>query len=242
MLIRMKGAPSPMEPPSHRTYIPDRPRAFTLTELLVVITIITLLSAILFPVFVRIRENARRSTCMSNEKQIATGMLQYSADYDDRMIAAWSAAWHVQIQPYVKSYTLFRCPNAKQPGGPVKDPTNQYYPTYAIPGNDNGARNVMFDKTGMLFANIHYPSRTYMLVESGYGTAENQASLYWTGGYGMPSVDFTGLTAPEDNGYFNSERHLEGSNVAFADGHVKWIKTGTHDAYIWDLNRAYNLP
>src|SRR5438067_13389718 len=57
--------------------------AFTLIELLVVIGIIAILAAILFPVFARARESARRSTCLSNLKQIGTSTLMYLQDYDD---------------------------------------------------------------------------------------------------------------------------------------------------------------
>lgn len=57
---------------------------FTLIELLIVISIIALLAAILFPVFSRVRENARRASCQSNLKQIGLGMAQYSSDYDSR--------------------------------------------------------------------------------------------------------------------------------------------------------------
>src|SRR5690606_32131455 len=59
-------------------------KAFTLIELLVVIAIIAILAAILFPVFGRARENARRTSCLSNMKQVGTGILMYNQDYDDR--------------------------------------------------------------------------------------------------------------------------------------------------------------
>src|SRR5258707_4566767 len=58
--------------------------AFTLIDLLVVIAIIAILAAILFPVFGRARENARRSSCQSNEKQLGVAFAQYTQDYDEK--------------------------------------------------------------------------------------------------------------------------------------------------------------
>lgn len=102
---------------------------FTLIELLVVIAIIAILAAILFPVFARARENARRSSCQSNEKQIGLGVLQYVQDYDEHMPYinywsnlpyndAWGSAykkdsytWRTAVYPYLKSAQVFYCPS-----------------------------------------------------------------------------------------------------------------------------------
>jgi prepilin-type N-terminal cleavage/methylation domain-containing protein len=65
------------------THESRRRRGFTLIELLVVIAIIAILAAILFPVFARARESARRSTCLSNLRQIGTATMMYLQDYDD---------------------------------------------------------------------------------------------------------------------------------------------------------------
>lgn len=96
-------------------------QGFTLIELLVVIAIIAILAAILFPVFARARENARRSACQSNLKQIGIGLLQYAQDYDGVLVPrrrykdagsnTWDFRWTDLIQPYVKSDQLFNCPS-----------------------------------------------------------------------------------------------------------------------------------
>src|SRR5262245_57150515 len=63
---------------------PDvRKRGFTLIELLVVIAIIAILAAILFPVFARAREQARKATCLSNLRQMGTAVTMYVQDYDE---------------------------------------------------------------------------------------------------------------------------------------------------------------
>jgi prepilin-type N-terminal cleavage/methylation domain-containing protein/prepilin-type processing-associated H-X9-DG protein len=110
----------------------ERRKGFTLIELLVVISIIAILAAILFPVFARARENARRSACQSNLKQIGLGVLQYAQDYDEVMVPAWldgatgagngwnttnstwgngNFKWMDMIYPYVKSEQIFNCPS-----------------------------------------------------------------------------------------------------------------------------------
>jgi prepilin-type N-terminal cleavage/methylation domain-containing protein len=76
-------------------------KAFTLIELLVVVAIIGVLAAILFPVFARARENARRSSCMSNLKQIGLGVMMYVQDYDETYPMSYDGtnAWPSIVQP-----------------------------------------------------------------------------------------------------------------------------------------------
>src|SRR5215216_995867 len=88
-------------------------KGFTLIELLVVIAIIAILAAILFPVFARARENARRSSCQSNVKQILLGVAQYTQDYDEKYPISFggSLQWTQRIFSYVKSEQIFSCPS-----------------------------------------------------------------------------------------------------------------------------------
>ena len=101
---------------------------FTLIEMLVVIAIICLLAAILFPVFGRVRENARRASCQSNLKQLALGVAQYvqdndncypakpssgfGTDYQVDIASTNAGGWGNMIMPYVKSSQVFKCPSA----------------------------------------------------------------------------------------------------------------------------------
>src|SRR5471032_2965994 len=90
-----------------------RSRGFTLIELLVVIAIIAILAAILFPVFARARENARRTACQSNLKQIGLAFMQYVQDYDELQPSGNSydnsavgipgGGWAGVMSPYVRS-------------------------------------------------------------------------------------------------------------------------------------------
>ena len=93
-------------------------RGFTLIELLVVIAIIAILAAILFPVFAKAREKARQTACLSNCKQLALAVIQYSADYDEKLVGyctqspanVWHPVWEM-LNPYIKNDQVWTCPS-----------------------------------------------------------------------------------------------------------------------------------
>jgi len=227
-------------------------RGFTLIELLVVVAIISLLAAILFPVFARARENARRASCMSNLKQMGLAFMMYSQDYDETYPATrfpapsglpasdypggeWGAGWLYWpqlIYPYDKSTQIAFCPSGVEYAAPIN---GQY-----------GANvNVIVDegKTPLKLAALNAPASTYMIMDSGtwriYATTTNdvvnpRGYNSYTPGIGdllhknCDASDTANGVAPDSAACqdFLSGRHLGGVNVIFADGHVKWLKTG----------------
>jgi len=91
-------------------------KGFTLIELLVVIAIIAILAAILFPVFAKVREKARQTSCLSNEKQLGLAFVQYAQDNNETMpadneIYGDDIGWAGEIYPYVKSTQVYKCPD-----------------------------------------------------------------------------------------------------------------------------------
>ncbi len=116
---------------------------FTLIELLVVIAIIAILAAILFPVFARARENARRSSCQSNLKQIGLGFEQYKNDYDGYYMGSQvgGRTWGTLINPYLKSQQIFVCSSSSEgqaTAQPYLAAPTPYYSVSTINGSGTG--------------------------------------------------------------------------------------------------------
>jgi prepilin-type N-terminal cleavage/methylation domain-containing protein/prepilin-type processing-associated H-X9-DG protein len=241
-------------------------RGFTLIELLVVIAIIMILAAILFPAFARARENARRTSCQSNLKQIGLGMMQYTQDYDERfpMMRAPNGQfikvgtgepvsscptsatdcvrvyWMDTIHPYVKSSQLFNDPSNHNnyfdgckflagvgTGGEGTKCAPQFQSTFKQPytyegpaqraididgGTRSGREGVMYGchdsvcqqtAPSTSVAEFPFPAEKMMVAESAYALLT------------LPSLKYCGNLAA---------RHFDGINIAYMDGHVKWVK------------------
>ena len=217
-----------------------RRSAFTLIELLVVIAIIAILAAILFPVFARARENARRSSCQSNLKQIGLGVLQYVQDYDEIYPRAWFhinnvggngnatyPRWVDVVQPYMKSTQIFVCPSATNQSFrtsqtfPINTPTNR---TAAELGSyawnsayfANNGQNAKGLVDGPSIAAIESSAETIMALD--YDGSSSNTEIAWGATANNP-VPNKNVSPPT----FGSvvARHLDTMNVLYCDGHVK---------------------
>jgi len=187
---------------------------FTLIELLVVIAIIAILAAILFPVFARAREKARQASCASNLKQIIVADLMYAQDYDgmhtragydhdgDGVFDHWWCHRTVggvtvegTIEPYMRNRQVFDCPSARHiQSGYCMNGLNW---TFEPPTSFCGA----------LDAEIELPAETVAYLDSSNGACA----------MGGPCAD------PRLVIDLITTRHNGGANIAFADGHAKWM-------------------
>jgi prepilin-type N-terminal cleavage/methylation domain-containing protein/prepilin-type processing-associated H-X9-DG protein len=218
--------------------------AFTLIELLVVIAIIAILAAILFPVFARARENARKASCMSNMKQIGLGTMQYTQDYDNYLPNSTydpgaanvkNAKWMDVIYPYVKSEQLYTCPsdsgtNSKYNSDRAARTTNAFG-SYAI-NNYYYAGNEPSPPRNSHVGRIAQVAETIWL--SDVSDQDINPMAFWSPNNINPTITVVDGKRVIQNRNVNGdvfnfgiiERHLEMTPVLFCDGHVKALKIG----------------
>jgi prepilin-type N-terminal cleavage/methylation domain-containing protein/prepilin-type processing-associated H-X9-DG protein len=227
---------------------------FTPIELLVVIAIISLLAAILFPIFGRARENARRTSCLSSARQIGMAYQMYASDFDERTARIHSNSncpcWPDLLYPYTKSNQVFSgCPSRGftaewQPSDPsVAANINRgkqnlafaYNSLYTSPGTATDGQEITppvgnaNTNPGLSLSAFTVPAETIV-----FGDSPGQYIVY--------SANKTDITVNLSEPYDPSNnapnirrtstatqsfvgRHFDGSNFVFADGHAKWMRT-----------------
>ena len=195
---------------------------FTLIELLVVIAIIAILAAILFPVFARAREKARQSSCLSNMKQLGLGVLMYTQDYDEKLPYGSSVPINLHYclwegtQPYIKNMQVLVCPSdgaaSCLSGGcpPLGTNWGAEWASWRLSYGYN------YSLEGQSVGRSQYPAETAILAEM------IERPYFYQQGAALPNGGIgIGYTASPHR---LSNRHNEGMNICFLDGHAKWVK------------------
>ena len=183
------------------------------------IAIIAILAAILFPVFSRARENARRSSCQSNLKQIGLAFLQYTQDYDERVPSQSSGSSDLNntLLPYYKSRQIFACPSQSKL---ITNALGTTEITVTINGTNYVSYGYNFDLAagaGIPLAGIPEISRTCLTTE-----IRGNVDRSWANNFNV-----------NDKRFDLDARHFDGANMAFVDGHVKWFE---------ETNRGFRCP
>jgi prepilin-type N-terminal cleavage/methylation domain-containing protein/prepilin-type processing-associated H-X9-DG protein len=202
--------------------------AFTLIELLVVIAIIGILAALSFPVFARVRESGRRSSCLSNLHQLGLAFKMYAQDYDEHLPVQHPAqptrtrplpnhTWDIKLLPYLKSKELLRC--GSDMTSTLHDIADigekNLFRSYAMTGNT----------LGRSLAEITAPADSVLLLEASTTAVLPGPELGWYQGsimftLGKKSFEMEPLVVYEPPNFY----HDEMGNYLFADTHVKALK------------------
>ena len=199
-----------------------RQRAFTLIELLVVIAIIAILAAILFPVFAQAREQARKTSCLSNVKQLNTAIQMYIQDYDETIPLTESSpsdgsnffTWQDIVQPYAKSYNIGLCPDS--PGSwqnPDRNTDYGYWLHYGLMGKASirGYSNWV-TRSGSAWFNSYCPGG---LAYDGLAGSADMAPIYYPQG-GFASSTLASVNRPSEYAFVYDATNWDAWHGTFA--------------------------
>ena len=226
-----------------------RKLGFTLIELLIVLVILSLLLALLFPVFSHVRGKANQATCASNLRQIGTAAIQYGGDNDGLMfhtlahaddfglVTMWSFCWDASqspnktvdtscgpLAPFVRSAAIWNCPSASSVQAAAY--FNPVPPPYGL--NIAYVRAEIAQGHPVSFAQAEAPAETIFAADC---ATEFDGKLAWSKYVSLPSDH-----DPSVHG-----RHFGMANVVWLDGHLSARKPISLDAQHQSLNTGIIL-
>jgi prepilin-type N-terminal cleavage/methylation domain-containing protein/prepilin-type processing-associated H-X9-DG protein len=217
---------------------------FSLIELLIVIVIIAVLAAFLFPALNSARERSRQAACANNLGQIGKSLSIYIDDWDEIFPDLKSAPLKITLDPYLKTRSVWLCPSnpvgtaspwsyvSYQGSGPKSNSlswTNwpnipySYEPSYAL---FTGEYGIVSDDSSLAYPprslqDVPNPTDTIALYECVFGSGFPH---YWSQ-FLKPNARYLSYGSGEaDLGKLLPTWHHGGGNWLFMDGHVKWMK------------------
>lgn len=212
-----------------------RQRGFTLIELLVVIAIISILAAMLFPSFSKARELARRTSCLSNLKQIGYGVEMYKQDYDEMYKQDYGEMFPIGYPCFVtpvveptmisildaeiKNRQIWMCPSWK---GTYSGAYEGSYNFITAEPKTPGVQTTSLGNNAMGVPGIRNPASDsavskpteYPLLFCGIAPQQVAAGT-------VPALN---IHAGVSDGKWNEGKEIGGTTILFADNHAKYIK------------------